>query len=94
MEIDEGTIIEMVVVLGLIDVITMVGTVHVHTESFGNEHFMYYELWSEGFIIFSCWFLKWKQRGRLFTYLEQDLFAPFCFICHWLEGAYFRQGLI
>lgn len=31
-EIDAETTIEMVVVLGLIGAITMVGTVHVHTE--------------------------------------------------------------
>ena len=52
-EIDAGTIIEMEVVLDLIGVILMVGTEHVHTESFHSQHFMYYDLWSEGFVVYS-----------------------------------------
>ena len=54
-EIDAETIIEMEVVLVLIGVIIMVGTVHGHIEGFNREHFMYYDVWSEGFVVFYWW---------------------------------------
>ena len=52
-EIDAETIIEMEAVLGLIGVIITVGIDHIHTEGFNSEHFMYYGLWSEEFVVFS-----------------------------------------
>jgi len=51
-EIDAETIIEMQVVLVQIGVTIMVGTVHGHTEGFKREHFMYCDVWSEGFVVF------------------------------------------
>lgn len=51
-EIDAETIIEMQVVLVQIGETITVGIVHDHTEGFNREHFMYYVVWSEGFVVF------------------------------------------
>jgi hypothetical protein len=80
-------------ILALIDGIIIVGIAHAHTRALSLNVLCTLNCGLRDLLFQLAGFLNWMLRGRLFTYFEQDLFAPaFSVISWWV--LIFSQGLI